>query len=239
MGLEVSNRGEVRRSYLKSSRFGVSATTNPLSRKTDADGNVFVEIRSPHHESFRVDEIVAKCFYRDVPKTSPRQTFLIHKDGNKSNCASWNLKWATSYEHGLFYAKDPAVNTSDGFRLVKDNLYVSQDGEVKQDGMAQTVCDSFFDPDMDREAAVRPYVRNNATNKREYIEDLVAAAYLPEPAGMNHPDLLHIDNDYRNCSLDNLKWVEQDSDEYRAYLIKKDEDIKKRMEELNPHLASI
>ena len=233
-GLQVSNEGEVRRIHTQISRIGFrTTTTTPLKRHADKNGNIVVKVNKPYRQELRVDEMVAHCFYRDVKRTSPNQTLLIHKDGNMENCRSGNLKWATPYEYGNFYADDPAVNTLDGFRLVKYSLYVSKDGDVKLDDLVQSARDSFYDPDMGREAAVSPFIYNGA--KREYIEDLVASAYLPEPTGMSNPGLLHIDNNYKNCSVSNLKWVESDSNEYRNYLSERNGDIAKRQEELNPH----
>ena len=235
-GLEVSKGGGVRRIYTRPSRFfGNQKYAKMLSRQTDADGNVFVEVRTPSLQKLRVDELVARCFYRDVKQPLSRHTFLNHKDGDKSHCWADNLEWVTPYEYGQLYPNDPNMNTPDGFRQVKDNLYVSQDGRAKQDGGMLTVCDSFFDADTGQEVAVSPYVRNNATNKRERVEDLVASAYLPEPAGISNPGLLHMDKDYKNCSASNLKWVESDSSEYKEYLNKRDDDMAKRMAELNPH----
>lgn len=235
-GLEVSKRGGVRRTYTRPSRLlGNQEYSKMLSRQTDADGNVFVEVRTPSLQKLRVDELVARCFYRDVKKPSPRHTFLNHKDKDKSHCWADNLEWVTPYEYDRLYPNDPNMNTPDGFRQVKDNLYVAQDGRVKQDGGMLTVCDSLFDADTGQEVAVSPYVRNNATNKRERVEDLVASAYLPEPAGISNPGLLHIDKDYKNCSASNLKWVESDSSGYKEYLNKRDDDMAKRMAELNPH----
>lgn len=236
-GLEVSKGGAVRRTYDDCRTWSGKGEPKLLTRKTFSDGNVYVEIRVPEKKKLRVDELVAKCFYKDVARTSTEQTFIIHKDGDKTHCWANNLQWATPYEHGLFYQNDPFVNTSDGYRLVKDDVYISKEGKVKVNGEVLNVYDSFFDSDMDREAAVDPFVfiEEERRRVRFYIDENVAAAFLPKPDEIKYPALLHIDNDYKNYSLDNLKWVEDDSEEYVLYLEKKTADIEKRIEELNPY----
>ena len=236
-GLEVSKGGAVRRIY--DSRWSLTGKSEPriLKRQTDKNGNQFVAILRPKQINLRIDRLVASCYYHTVGQRLQGQVFIIHKDRDKTHCWADNLKWATPYEHGEFYANEEWVNTPDGYRLVLDDIYVSKDGKVKINSEELTVCDSFFDPDMDRKAAVSPfvYVEEGNQRKRLYIEDLVAAAYIQKPLGLGYAALLHKDLDYKNCALDNLEWVNSDSNEFQQYLKKREADIDDRLKELNPY----
>ena len=157
-GLEVSIKGGVRRTYDDVRAWTGKGLPQMMSRQVDANGNLYVEIKKPRRMDLRIDRLVASCYYHTVGKRLQGQVFIIHKDRNPKHCWAENLKWATPYEHGEFYANEEWVNTPDGYRLVLDDIYVSKDGKVKMNGEELTIYDSFFDPDMDREAAVSPFV---------------------------------------------------------------------------------
>ena len=236
-GLEVSIKGGVRRTYDDVRAWTGKGLPQMMSRQVDANGNLYVEIKKPRRMDLRIDRLVASCYYHTVGKRLQGQVFIIHKDRNPKHCWAENLKWATPYEHGEFYANEEWVNTPDGYRLVLDDIYVSKDGKVKMNGEELTIYDSFFDPDMDREAAVSPfvYVEEGNQRKRLFIEYLVAAAYIQKPEGLGYTALLHKDLDYKNCALNNLKWVRYDSNEFQQYLKKREADIEDRLKELNPY----
>ena len=236
-GLEVSIKGGVRRTYDDVRAWTGKGLPQMMSRQVDANGNLYVEIKKPRRMDLRIDRLVASCYYHTVGKRLQGQVFIIHKDREKTHCWAENLKWATPYEHGEFYANEEWVNTPDGYRLVLDDIYVSKEGKVKMNGEELTIYDSFFDPDMDREAAVSPfvYVEEGNQRKRLFIEYLVAAAYIRKPEGLGYTALLHKDLDYKNCALNNLKWVNSDSNEFQQYLKKREADIEDRLKELNPY----
>lgn len=234
-GLEVTIRGGVRRTYDDCRTWSGKGEPQKREWHFDKAGNPFILIKEPNRMNLRVDFLVAYCY---LGRPLKGQRFIIHKDGDRKHCWADNLKWATPYEHGEFYKDDSTVNTPDGYRLVMEGVLVSKDGNVKMDGKVLPVGDSFYDPDMDREAAIDPFVsipREISGERRTAIEKLVVAAYLPQPAEMQNPVILHIDNDYKNCSLDNLEWVEEGSETYQEYLNKRAADIEKRIEELNPY----
>lgn len=239
-GLEVSKGGAVRRIY--DSRWSLTGKSEPriLKRQTDKNGNQFVAILRPKQINLRIDRLVASCYYHTVGQRLQGQVFIIHKDRDKTHCWADNLKWATPYEHGEFYANEEWVNTPDGYRLVLDDIYVSKDGRVKMNGEELTICDSFFDPDIDIEVAITPHIAiwNGKYYDRSYkLDKLVASAFLPIPDGLKSPALIHVDMDYMNCNLNNLTWVECDSEEYQEYVDRQKSDMEKRTSELNPERA--
>lgn len=249
-GLEVSRNGAVRRTYDDCRTYsGKSVYPAMLERQVDKDGNLYVEIRKPWRKNIRIDFLVAKCF---LPKPDFGQTLLIHKDKNKEHCWAGNLQWATPYEYAMFYNVDPKTmengdedaNTEsvldhplvDGFRLLWGDVYVSEKAEVKVNDEVLNVYDSYFDSDLDIEVGVRPfvYISGKSSSEREFLEELVAAAFLPTPKDKLSV-LLHKDLDYKNCSSDNLEWVSSDNEDYKKYVEKRKAETNERTFELNPH----
>lgn len=232
-GLEVSKGGAVRRTYNDIRTWTGKGQPRMLDRKTGADGNLYVEIRKPVRKTLRIDELVAVCF---LPPRENGQ-MLIHKDMDKGHCWADNLQWVSVYEFGERMTNDTTVNTPDGFRLVENDLYVSKDGRVKQDGVLLAIHDTMYDSDQDCDVAMSPHIFISGSSihqKRIFVEELVAKAYLAPPTNLSSPALLHIDNDYMNCALDNLKWVENTSPEYTAFSkIAKEEKAKKTQELAN------
>ena len=232
-GLEVSDRGSVRRSYKDPyTSSGWSIYPHKLTWQTDDDGNVIV--RTKDYGDLRVDNLVARCFWG---KPRGENTYLIHKDKDKTNCSKDNLQWVTKDKYDKFYADDPVINTENGFRQVSNGFYVSRDGKVKETkkGKVMKVYYTLYDSDTDSWVEINPHVvyypKTSYNPKRLSIDELVAEAYLPTPGiGMG---LLHKDNDYRNYSLDNLEWVEYGSERYQQYLERRQKDVAIRNEELN------
>lgn len=236
-GLEVSRRGAVRRTYKDVRTITKIGSPQMLERQVDKDGNLYVEIRNPVKMKLRIDELVARCY---LPRPNKWQTLLIHLDGNKNHCWADNLKWVTPPEYEAVYnsgTSDLNSGNVKDFRPVQSNIYVSREGKVQVDGIILKEYDSFFDPDMDREAAVNPfvYITDRSGRQKMFIEELMSIAYLPEPTELKCPVILHKDLNYRNCAADNLEWVERDSDLYQQYLIQREADIEKRLKELNPY----
>ena len=225
-GLEVSDKGSVRRTYKDiRTRSGEGQYPKYLKWQTDNDGNVIVNTKD--HGDLRVDELVAKCFWGN-----PRgeKTYLIHLDKDKMNCSKDNLQWVTREEFNKFYEGDPVINTEDGFRKIQCGLYVSKDGQVKEKkkGKVMTVYTSMYDADTDSKVEIGPHVmvevKNSYRYKRLSIDNLVAEAYLPKPTG-NNLSLIHKDNDYKNCTLDNLEWTEWGSEKHKQYMEQRNKDV--------------
>lgn len=235
-GLEVSSTGQVRRTYNDVRTFtGKSIYPHMLSWQTDKEGNVIVRTRD--HGDLLVDKLVAICFWG---RPRDGRNYLIHKDKDKKNCSKDNLKWTTQEEFYQHYADDPIINSNDGFRQVSYGLYVSKNGEVKEkrNGKLMTVYDAMYDADIDRWVPIDPHVAVYTSTsyhaKRVYIDELVAEAYLPKPRNDWYLGLLHKDYNYKNCSLDNLEWIDSSSDEYKKYREQWKKDTDERFAELNP-----
>ncbi len=233
-GLEVTEAGGVRRYYKDvRSLTGKSPYPRSLKHKTDKDGNKYVTTQD--HGRLMVDVLVATCFL-GRPKFG--QEFLIHIDKDKGHCWKSNLMWATPYEYGEHYKDDPTVNTPDGYRLVtiaeqSGKIYVSKDGKVRIGETDARICTEHFDSDVDYERAVQPYVnvyRREIYSHAERVEELVAAAFLPKPKDMVNPQLLHKNNDYMDCSLDNLEWVPFDDQRYKDYMAIRTQELKAKDE---------
>lgn len=237
-GLEVSMNGAVRRTYKDIRTVWGDSEPRMMERMHDSDGNLYVQIRKPRREDIRIDFLVASCF---LERPSREQCFIIHLDKDKEHCWKSNLKWATSYEYGEHYLDDTTINTPDGFRLVREGLYVSKTGEVKDSNGVKKVFDTLFDSDVASEVAINPHILVSGSGihyERLDIEDLVVAAYLPKPEGMRWPEILHKDNDYKNCSLDNLEWVDREDERYKKYIASRKEMIYERNLTTNPVLAN-
>lgn len=221
-GLEVTEAGGVRRYYDNNWTYtGKSFYPHSLQHKTDENGNKYVITRD--HGKLMVDELVATCYWG---RPRDGKVFIIHKDKNKSHCWKDNLMWATPYEYGEHYKDDPMINTSDGYRLVdvteqSGKIYVSKEGKVKIEGNEAKICVESYDSDVDYERPTQPHVnvyRKEMYAHAEYIEDLVTKAFLPKPKDMENPKILHKNNNYMDCSLENLEWVPFSDERYQAYI---------------------
>lgn len=223
-GIEVSERGAIRRAYdNKGSILGIPTYHN-LSFKTDKHGDKIVYTKD--YGEIRVDRLVCLA-YRGNPKGG--QKFIIHNDKDKTHCWKDNLRWASTYEYGEFYKDDPIINTPDGFRMIDDHhVYVSKAGEIKIDGKKVTLLDYLYDPDLDKHRATDlsfncPYTNAyGATKKhRVNVDDCVAEAFIPKPNNMINPVVIHKNCDYKDCNVSNLEWVERTDTKYADYLKKR------------------
>ncbi len=235
-GLEVSDNGSVRRTYKDVRTFsGMGLIPHDLKSRIDSEGNVIVRLKD--HGDIRVDMLVCSCFW-GKPRGS--RIYVIHLDRNRENCCKENLRWATAEEYAAHYALDPSINTEEGFRRLANGLFVSRSGEVLDKGKLLKVYDSIFDSDTDRSVAVQPHIMHDVPGRlyprRLNIEDLVAQAYVAKPDNLRWPELLHRDMNYKNCSSDNLQWVEYDCPDWQRYSAQRIKDIAARNQELwNPH----
>ena len=227
-GISVSEAGGVRREYPNKSSLLRVPTYHTLQFHADEQGNRIVKTKD--YGELRVDELVARAFYGNPKKG---QKFVIHKDKIKDHCWKDNLKWATPYEYGEFYQNAPTVNKQGGFRMIDKDLYVNPQGEVEYLGKLMKKIDYFYDSDTDRHVAIAPHVDiGRGKTERLFLDDAVKKAFLPCPSTLLSPALIHKDNDYQNCALSNLQWVESNSKEYAAFQAQRKIDIEKRNQEL-------
>lgn len=75
----------------------VIKTGNKVSMYKNEDGYLCLTLRSDEgkRRTFKIHRLVALVFIPN-PENKPE---VNHKDGNKENCAYWNLEWATHAEN--------------------------------------------------------------------------------------------------------------------------------------------
>ena len=224
--LEVGDDGSTINRIYKSKCVIYPDTHQKLSIRYDNNGDAYVSTKN--HGKCKVDYMVASCFVNNPY----RREFVIHNDRDKRNCHPSNLKWVTPYLYNTFYG------IAD-WGACKDDLLVSKTGEVMADGNMLSQYDSIFDSDTNLDIPVRPYVRDKNGN-RPAVEDLVAAAWLDKPlvvGNLTNPVLIHIDGNYKNNDITNLKWVDPISDEFKAFDKQRQLDRENRFRDLNKHLS--
>lgn len=193
------------------------------------DGSKYLNTKIP--KVIELDEAVAICF-RPMPKDGNKYV-LIHKDGKLSNCHAFNLEWK----------QVPKYSPADKTRKLNNGLTVKSNGEIFDKRKKLPVITEIGDRDTDRIVSVVPHVRYCWKNrwgkmKEQYafIDDLMSEAEFVagDKTGMKRPRVLHKDGDYRNFDESNLEWVEESSQEYQDYRKKREEDMEKLTERLNP-----
>lgn len=173
--------------------------------------------------TYNVEDLVTDCY---LPK--PQGRYVIrHKDGNLDNCDVSNLEWV------------PAVytfntNTSTKMKINGVAITVRSDGTVYEGNNQLSQIDTLYDPDVDLERCISPYVGVNG--KRVHMNDLVEQAHYVhgDKYSLKDPVILHKDHDRNNYNSDNLKWVERTDQEYIDYRKAEVEYICKRNIEENP-----
>ena len=225
---------------------GTLAVVPDKNNKWNQSGKKKITIRTDHRGKkvathpyghvISIERAVVICFC--PPHPSDGKAYMVnHKDGNTANCHYLNLEWVLYHYH---HATTDSVKL-DGYDKV---LEVGKDGSVKIGGKKATIYDSFYDADVDLEVCSKsPFVyvpqKGSIYNSRVFIDDLMAkAGYVQgDDADMKLPVILHKDNDYMNCSSDNLEWVESTSDRYKAFLEQRRKDGHERVVKLNPGKA--
>ena len=221
-GIEANRKGVIRRRYASKSSYPERISYSKVRK--DEEGNQYVIADS---KRLRVDYIVAKCFCHNPMNDE----FVIHRDGNKSNCEASNLQWVNAYVYNKMNGITDWGYSDAGFR-------VSKSGEVQLDGKQETISCYSYDSDTytDTTYSTTPYVANGMFNQYHFqVDELVAAAWLKYPDqtdGILNPALLHIDGDYKNCSADNLKWVERGCQEYKDFVHRRSIDLAAEEEKL-------
>lgn len=229
-GMEVSRDGKrVWRDYLSGNP--INTNGHFLKIKTDKTGNRYVLTKD--YGRIRVDEMVATCF---CSKNSG-ENFVIHKDKDNKNCSADNLEWAT-WEDYISYNFNR--QTDEWLPCYAYDCWVSREGKIKDDKEKVLPVRHFgYDPDTKQCYIIEPSVTVSVLNGYGGRSDCTFSvenqmrAFLPIPKGLQSPALLHLDKDWLNFSVDNLKWVEEDSKEYQDYLEQKKADQDKESKELN------
>lgn len=198
---------------------------------TDHDGKKIAY--NSYGDFVDVAKAVAVCFCPPKPKDGKKYV-IGHKDGNLDNCHYLNLEWVPyHYQH----ATTNTVKLS-GYSLT---LEVGKDGSVKMGGKAAKVYDSFYDSDVELElCSSGPFIylpqKGSLYDKRVFIDDLMCeAGYIQgDDADLQYPMILHKDNDYMNCSSENLEFVELTDERYEAFLEQRMKDKHEKVVEKNP-----
>ena len=198
-----------------------------LPIKTDHGGRK-IAIHPDKWFPLEVAKAVAKCFCPPMPSDG-KEYMISHKDGNLGNCHYQNLEWVPyHYKHA----------TTDTVKLYFYGVTfeVGKDGSVKIDGKTAKVYDSVYDSDTHLEVCSSgPFIylpqKGSIDDKRVLIESLMAeAGYVQgDDADLKHPMVLHKNNDYMNCSSENLEWTEVTDERYKAFLEQRFKDKEKKL----------
>ncbi len=84
-------------------------------------------------------------------------------------------------------------------------IYVSKSGQYITKPKPGTSYDYYYKPKTDKQTG-REYIVNNG--ERLYVDELVAACFLPKPPNKGRYKLRHKDGDPKNSNLTNLEWVQ-------------------------------
>lgn len=192
------------------------------------EGRKYIKVNK--NKSVRLDLAVMRCFGPPMPVDSKRY-MINHKDGDLLNCDVNNLEWVIQhYEH--------TVDESIDLRCCGKIITVFKDGHVEMDGKTLDVYDDIGSRDLDLLVAIDPYiVVHGKKNSGHFTMDKImdVAGYIQgDDMILSYPQILHIDNDWKNFSSNNLMWVEYDDERFKTYQLKMKEDKHKRNVELNP-----
>lgn len=189
------------------------------------DGSKYLELMDQC--IVELDELVADC-YKPMPRDGKKYV-LFHKDHSLQNCSASNLEW---YEQTSCrrITRRGLIATSDGrFNDGKKELLV-----VKNIGGAYIYRMLGIDP-------LLYYDRRNkyGISERRIVhpDDLMAEVgfVMGDKSLLKKTKVLHKDMDYLNFNMDNLEWVEEESQEYQNYKAKKKADIDELTKKLNPN----
>jgi len=207
----------------KSGIFFMDANNKYLHVFKDSGQKPYIKAKG---NTYYVEDLVTDCY---LPKPKGNTVYvLIHKDGKLDNCDVCNLEWR------------PAVytfntNTSTKIKINGKEITVKSDGKVYEGNNQLSQIDTLYDPDVDLERCISPYVGVNG--KRVHMDDLVEQAHYVhgDKYSLKDPMILHKDHNRDNYASDNLEWVERTDQRYIDY--RKDEVayMRKRNIEENSH----
>lgn len=216
-GLKVSSDGTfVSREYEHKNKFD-TPTYHPMKIFKTGNGIPYIKTKD---RDVQVDLLVATCFcYR--PKDGYHK-YIIHKDGDMSNCDKSNLEWVTEDVYRQHYKADRTYTDENGETWTWSTalFYASDKGNIKENDKLCKLTDLVSDPDLGCLRAIRPSVYSEYKRQRYCADEVVALAFctkLPDiPEGCQA--VLHIDNDMKNNDPKNLKWVDPNCDEYKKFM---------------------
>ena len=195
-----------------------------LDIKTDSDGEKYVEVRGGY---VYVKKAVYTCFCPQKHKNIGNAE-IVYKDGNKSNVHYKNLDVQPL----------TSKHTTEETYTLLDGLEVTKEGEIYYQDKKQNVHDSMYDGDLDLEVYIAPHIFNPTGKGRRilHIDDLMEQAdYVNgDKYSLNHPVILHRDNNPANHDSSNLEWVESTDSRYKDYMDNVKEYRHQRNVELNP-----
>lgn len=204
-GIEVSCEGVIRRR--------IGEKVDIITQRIDEEGLLYVEIEGVR---FLVQKIVLSTFFSEIMTW---QKYAIHEDGNNSNCHVGNLIPVTPYSFNF-------INRIGEWRYSWGNFRISEQGDVMENGLTMPILHYTHCKKTDLVIPCKPYVKSNIWSDCTFdVERLVAEAWICSAERNLNPydfGLLHIDGDCKNCSANNLKWVEKESKEYVDYIARRD-----------------
>lgn len=201
-----------------------------LPIKTDHGGRKI----ATHPNGYDIDVAMAviECFCPPMP-CDGKKYMITHKDGNLGDCDYQNLAWVPyNYKH--------AITDTVKLDCYGTTLEVGKDGSVKIGGKTAKVYDSYY-ISIDLELCSEgPFIyvplKGSLYDERVFIDELMyEAGYVQgDDADLQYPAILHKDNDYMNCSSENLEFVEIGDQRYNAFTKQKVKDQLEKLAEKNP-----
>lgn len=237
MPIEKTIRGKRCRVYHDGYTWMWVADTGDFAAHYDAGGryhgsfSVLYDFHGPFVQDsltkrrISLDKAVITCFC--PPKPGPGY-MINHKDGNWKNSNYRNLEWTP------FNTRHSALPKERLF-LYGEFVEVSQSGVVNVGGKAETICDNWFDGDVERIWVTSfPYI--TISRNRVKMDNIMGwAGYVQsDSAGLQVPVVLHIDEAPMNFASSNLEWTEKTDERYRTYLSALEKWRREKLAEYNP-----
>lgn len=199
-----------------------------LTIKHDCNGKYVI---NSNKKRVSIARAVITCYC--PPYSGNGSSCVIHyKDGNRDNCDCSNLEWITyHYQH----SNSPKVKIS----FYGKNYTVCDNGTILKGKDKQSIYDHLFDPDMNLESCIEPYIsvsKDGSIHQEKVFVDSIMkrAGYVQgDDANLVSPVILHKDYDWMNFKSSNLEWTEATNQRYLDYQAQKKKDMRKRSEELN------
>lgn len=210
--------------------FFIDKTTgkeNHFTRKIMSEPSGRKYIHDKNKAIYYIDEMVATCF---LPPGNG--LVLIHKDGNIANDHYKNLDWQVPF--GKIHSvpggptlKTQSLNTSLPQPIknivtvtLSNGLTITEKGEVFQNGKKLEVKEyKNIDGIQKKFPPYVEYTGSNKAIKRLSVDTIMSKAGLisGDRSKLQHPRILHKDNDPLNFDSYNLEWVEDSDPRYQIY----------------------